>query len=165
MPQYENPPGAPGATVINTTYHDAPVGPSGTHSIRYIGVDGAAATHTGYLDYSMTGTTLVIHTMQAMPQGRNLGSLLLFEACLRAIFHGLNRLSALNVAATARGFYLRSGFHPSRAESRNLTLASQQAGGFPFDIRLHLGRQIPTWDAQRAQVQTVTANAILGTWL
>jgi hypothetical protein len=171
MPVYTNPPGAgAGGTQINVTYHNAPVGVGGTHSVRYIGVGAAAATHHGYLDYSFGGNTLSIHTMDATPQGARLGSLLLYEAAQRAAFHAVNRITALNVAANARGFYLQSGFHPGRA-GRNLaegviaTPVAAPAVGANFAVRLALARTIANWDGDRVQVLNRAFQAINGIWI
>jgi hypothetical protein len=54
----------------------------GQHRINYVGLGGAAATHHGYLDYTISAVTLEIHTITAQPEGARLGSLLLFEASL-----------------------------------------------------------------------------------
>ncbi|HLJ86526.1 MAG TPA: GNAT family N-acetyltransferase [Candidatus Angelobacter sp.] len=166
MAIYTNPPGGVGGTRVNVTYHNAPVGPSGTHSIRYVGLDGAAGTHRGYLDYSVGGGTLSIHTVDATPQGSGLGSLLLYEAALRASFHGAARITALNVAANARGFYLRAGFHPSRA-GRDLAegVIATPAAPVDFGTRLALARSIGNWDAERVQIQNAAYAEINTHWL
>lgn len=167
MPVYTNPPGAGvGGIQINVTYHNAPVGPGGTDSIRYIGLAGAAATHTGYLDYSVAGNVFSIHTMDAAPQGVGLGSLLLYVAAFRAGFLGLTRVSALNVAATARGFYLKSGFHPDQA-GRNLAegVVPTPAAGVNFAVRFSLARTIGNWDGDRTQIMNMAFQAIDNVWI
>jgi len=171
MPLYSNPP-PPGVAVVtvNLTYHNAPVGPGGTHSIRYVGVAGAAGTHHGYLDYSVGGGALSIHTMDATPQGVRLGSLLLFEAVGRATFNGVSRIAALNVAANARGFYLRARFHPGSG-GRNIveaiipTPVAAPMGNPNFAARFALARTIANWEGTRADIQAASFAEIAGHWL
>jgi GNAT superfamily N-acetyltransferase len=167
VPVYTNPPGAgAGGTQVDFTYHNAAVGAAGTHSVRYAGIGAAAGAYRGYLDYSVDGDTLSIHTMDAAPQGSGLGSMLLYEAAGRAAFHGVNRIRALNVAANARGFYLRSGFHPARA-GRLLAegVIATPAAAADFATRLALARTIANWDAERLHVLNAAFRAIDGVWI
>ncbi|MBZ0093576.1 MAG: GNAT family N-acetyltransferase [Sulfuricellaceae bacterium] len=106
--------------------------------------------------------------MDATPQGSGLGSLLLYEAAQRAAFHGVNRIEALNVAANARGFYLKSGLHPSRA-GRNILEAiiptPVPLAGPNFGVRLSLARTIANWDGDRVQILNISFQAINGVWI
>jgi hypothetical protein len=163
MPNYSNPPaGGPGAITVSVTYIP---GPMGQHRIQYVGLAGAGA-YQGFLDYTFSATALEIHTMSALPNGSGLGTLLLYEAANRAAFHGVNRIEALNVAATARGFYLQAGFHPSRADRDNIEAAFPTPGaGANFGIRVHLARNIGVWDAPRTHVLQNAFSGINGRWL
>jgi hypothetical protein len=168
MPQYKNPPGPGPGTTVDITHHAAPYGPSGTHSIRCSGTGPAAATHFGYLDYSVDDLALCIHTIDVTPEGSGLGSLLLFEADQIAVGHLVNRFMALNVAATARGFYLRSSFHPcreGRQQAEALVQTPAPMGPNHFGLRLALARGIGNWDGDRMQIKAAAFAAIDGRWM
>jgi hypothetical protein len=137
----------------------------GQQRIQYVGLDGAAAAYRGFLDYTLSATSLEIHTMSAQPNGSGLGSLLLFEAANRAAFHAKDRIEALNVAATARGFYLGAGFHPARSERDNIEAAFPTPAIANFDVRFHLARNIGVWDAPRLHILNHAFTAINGRWI
>ena len=149
------------------------LGGGATNQIRLTGQGAAAATHQGHLDYSLAPNVLSIHTMMSIPSGQGLGSLLLFEAALRAIFYGLNRVEALNTALIAQNFYLKSGFHPSQ-QGRNLnenivqtpvpaTFAPPNLAN--LNIRIQLARRTSTWDGPVTQIKDIAFQAINGIWI
>ena len=113
------------AIQINVDYAPLPFGASGDHAVNYRGTTLAASAYSGDLHYSIHGHELHIHSMNAQPQGASLGSLLLWETILHCQPHGILKVVALNVAANARGFYLRSRMHPSQS-GRQLNQAFQQ---------------------------------------
>jgi GNAT superfamily N-acetyltransferase len=164
---YTHPPGGgTGAITVNVTYHYRPFNLAAPHSIRYEGLGEAAATHRGYLDYTFKGNILSIHTMQAAPEGARLGSLLIYECTNRAASHCADRIRALNVAATARAFYLKCGFHPSSA-GRDLAerVVPTPVFGQNCAVRLRLARDIGNWDGDRQQIQALAFGQINGYWI
>jgi GNAT superfamily N-acetyltransferase len=162
---YTHPPGGGmEAITVNVTYHKQVVG--ATHSIRYKGVGAAAATHWGYLNYTFERGVLLIHTMQAAPEGARLGSLLIYECTNRAASHGGDRIMALNVAATARAFYLKCGFHPnSKGRDSAEGVVRTPVFGQNFAMRLHLARNIGNWDGYRQHIQALAFGEINGYWI
>lgn len=152
----------PSGVRVETTITSSPIPGSATR-IHYVGLDAAAATYHGYLDYQLNEDALEIHTMTALPHGSRLGSLLLYLAALEAVRHARGRVEALNVAATARGFYLNAGMHPSRTSHdavQGMNLAPNE-----FDIRFHLARTAGTWDGMARHVMTSSFHAIENRWI
>lgn len=136
--------------------------PGSESRISYVGLDGAAALYHGYLDYKLNDNALEIHTMTALPHGSGLGSILLYLAALEAVMNCLGRIEALNVAATARGFYLGAGMHPSRASRemvQNMELKRNE-----FDIKFHLARNAGTWDGMARHVKDNAFKSIENRW-
>lgn len=123
--------------------------------IQYVGV--GAPGYQGYLDYDLAPDAFQVRTMTAQPQGSGLGALLLFEASLIAPRYGKSRVDALTVAPTARGFYLKLRFHPSRTEAQNIDIHNMANN---FGERLRLGRNIATWQADRNKLQQAAAAQI-----
>jgi hypothetical protein len=165
MPIYSHSP-ADGAEAIRVKVTRVP-NPTGPQRIQYVGLDDATATHRGYLDYTINERehVLEIRTIDAHPQGTRLGSLLLFEAACDAISHEVTRISALSVAADARGFYLGAGFHPSAAGRKaNETLSQTPTARENFNVRWKVARDTATWDAPGNHIMEHSAKAIEGFW-
>lgn len=116
--------------------------------------------YRGYMEYTVGGGTLEIHTMSAQPNRRRLGALLMYEAAVIAPRYGATQLSALNTALDAQGFYERMGFAPNQAMVQQV----QQAAKDPEERDLLLQR-IGIWDADRNVVQQRAGAYILGRWI
>ncbi|NHZ63394.1 hypothetical protein [Massilia genomosp. 1] len=136
--------------------------PGSESRISYVGVDGAAALYHGYLDYKLNENALEIHTMTALPHGSGLGSLLLYLAALEAVMNCLGRIEAFNVAATARGFYLGAGMHPSRSSRENIEKMDLQRD--EFHIKFRLARNAGTWDGMARHVKDNAFKSIETRW-
>lgn len=158
MAIYTNPSGVS----VETTITRSPIPGSATR-INYVGLDDAAGTYHGYLDYHLNRDALEIHTMSALPHGSRLGSLLLFEAALQAVWHHRERIEALNVAAISRGFYLAAAMHPSRT-SHDAVEKMELNTKEEFYMKFHLSRSAGTWDGETHHVKGAAFRAIENRW-
>lgn len=142
---------------------------SKNRKISYAGPDG----YVGHLDYDIengSSRTLVIKTMIARPEGKRLGSLLIWQASLDAITADAMRMEACLVAVTAQAFYRANGFHPSPSSRDDLETTVMKTPVQPpmskeFAERLYCARTIPRWSGETAQIQKMSFDLIHDAWV